>query len=309
MTQPRASVNGPLFVLCVVALSACSQSNTLGGGSDAGGNSDGAAQGDGSMSQDGATVGDGGTLGDGGGPSAEVCDGLDNDGHGIADDVDVGHDGVCDCLSIATLGIPGEWGEGNVFATWLDARSDAGATNLADAVLTSELLAPFQVIVIQDIRGRAYSNAEVAALEGWIESGGGLMTLIGYGDPDERTNVNTLLEPTGIQYDSAQILHGQPMTLPILTWHTHPVSDMITQIGVDNGYEVIGGGTVIAEEMGFDVLRATTLGSGHVLVWGDEWITYNSEWEGRPEFQVERFWVNSIKWLTPAAECQVPILF
>ncbi len=31
-------------------------------------------------------------------PSPEVCDGIDNDGNGIIDDVDVGHDGVCDCL-------------------------------------------------------------------------------------------------------------------------------------------------------------------------------------------------------------------
>ena len=28
----------------------------------------------------------------------ETCDGIDNDGNGIVDDVDVGHDGVCDCL-------------------------------------------------------------------------------------------------------------------------------------------------------------------------------------------------------------------
>lgn len=293
----------------------CAQATTLGGDADGGGNGDAASGGDGSTRNDGGTASDGSTTdggitsGDGGGPSAEVCDGIDNDGNGIADDVDVGLDGVCDCLSIATLGLAGEWGEGNVFAAWLDARSDTGATDLGDAVLTNALLAPFQVIVVQDIRGRTYSGAEVDALEAWVQAGGGLMTLIGYGDPDERTNVNRLLEPSGIQYDSAQILHGQPLSLPITMWETHPVSDMITQVGIDNGYEVTGGGTVLAREMGYDVLRVTTLGSGHVLVWGDEWITYDSEWEGRPEFQVERFWLNAIKWLTPAAECQVPILF
>jgi len=44
-----------------------------------------------------------------------------------------------------------------------------------------------------------------------------------------------------------------------------------------------------------------------VEVWGDEWITYNSEWIEHPDYQVERFWVNSIKWLSPINECQVPV--
>jgi hypothetical protein len=245
---------------------------------------------------------------DAAGAGPEVCDGVDNDHNGIVDDLDVGGDGVCDCLLIATLGIPGEWGEGDVFAAWLDERSDTGAASLGDAVLTSELLAGYQVIVVQDIRGRTYSAAEVTALQNWIEAGGGLMTLIGYGDSTERTNVNTLLAPSGIQYDSAAILPGSP-TIPVTTWNTHPVADMITQVGVDNGYEVVGAGTVIAQEGGFDLLRGNSLGAGKVLVWGDEWITYDSEWEGHPEYQLQRFWLNAIKWLTPAAQCQVPILF
>ena len=79
--------------------------------------------------------------------------GVDNDLDGIIDDVDEGDDGICDCLIIATIGQPGEWGDGDVFAAWLDERSDIGATPLADQVLTAELLEPFQVIVVQDVRG------------------------------------------------------------------------------------------------------------------------------------------------------------
>lgn len=237
----------------------------------------------------------------------EICDGIDNDGNGIIDEVDVGGDGVCDCLLIATLGIPGAHGDGDVFATWLNERSDTGATSLTDQVLTAELLEPFQVIVVQDLRGREYAESEVAALRGWIEAGGGLMTLIGYGDRTERTNVNTLLEPSGLRYGETPILAGSP-TVPITTWHTHPVSEEVMEVGVDNGYEVEGSGEVIAEEGEFVVLRGATLGEGKVLVWGDEWITYDSEWTGHPEYQLERFWLNAIKWLTPATECQVPIL-
>ena len=87
----------------------------------------------------------------------------------------------------------------------------------------------------------------------------------------------------------------------------HPVTAGVTQIGVDNGYPVAGSGTTIATEQGHDLLKAQEVGAGHVLMWGDEWITYDSEWTGHPEYQVEVFWINAIKWLTPAMDCQVPI--
>lgn len=240
----------------------------------------------------------------------EICDGTDNDGNGIVDDVDEGMDGVCDCLRIATLGVAGNAGVGGVFAAWLDERSTLGAVDLGDAVLTAELLAPYQVILSQNISsGHARTPEEVAALEAWIRGGGGFMTLTGYADPSERTNVNLLLLPSGLQYGPEPILYGGGVTVPVDTWHPHPVSDMVSRLGIDNGYPVVGSGTVVSEEGGHVVLRATELGTGHVLAWGDEWISFDSEWVGHPDYQVERFWLNALKWLSPAGECQVPIVF
>lgn len=240
--------------------------------------------------------------------SPETCDGIDNDGNGIVDDVDRAGDGVCDCLRIATLGVSGSAGTSGVFASWLDARSDFGAVDLGDAVLTPELLADYQIILSQDIQGRTRTAEEVAALEAWIRNGGGFMTLIGYADTSERANVNLLLAPTGIQYGPEAILCGCGFTLPINGWHPHPISEMVTRLGMDNGYPVIGAGTVVADEGGYDVLRAVELGAGHVIVFGDEWISFDSEWTGHPDYQVERFWLNALKWLSPPTECQVPIL-
>ncbi len=257
-------------------------------------------------------------AGSGGAPTPgsveDTCDGIDNDQNGIVDDVDVGQDGICDCLRIATLGAPGTWGEGDVFATWLDARSANGAVDLADAVLTPEVLAPFHILVIQDVSviGRSYEPSEVDALLGWVNGGGGLMTLIGYADPSERANVNTLLAPFQVQYGEQQVAQRQGgSTLPIGNWFTHPITEGIDLVGSDNGYPVEGAddaSTLLAETDNGDPLgRARTAEAGHVFVWGDEWITYNSEWLEHQDYQVELFWVNSIKWLTVAGECQVPV--
>ena len=256
----------------------------------------------------GFTTGPGASSGTGSG--AEVCDGVDNDNNGIIDDLDVGGDGICDCLRIATLGLAGTWGVGDVFAAWLDARSDNGAVDLNDQVLTTALLDEYQVVVAQDVSkmNRSYAPEEVMALQQWVQGGGGFMTLIGYADPDELANVNLLLAPYGMSYLPEQILQKQGgNTVPVTNWVAHPVTQGITLLGVDNGYPVQGMGTTLATEQGYDMLKAQEIGPGHVLMWGDEWITYDSEWTGHPDYQVEQFWLNAIKWLTPAEDCQVPL--
>lgn len=49
----------------------------------------------------------------------------------------------------------------------------------------------------------------------------------------------------------------------------------MSTLGVDNGYEVLGDG--------------------------------EGEWKDHPDYQVERCWLNSLKWLTPVNQCQVSI--
>lgn len=246
-------------------------------------------------------------LGEGG--SAEVCDGVDNDNNGVIDDVDINSDGVCDCLLIATLGLKGNSGQGDVFAAWLTARSDNGATDLADQTLTPELLAKYQVIVAQDLhKNHQYADSEVTALSNWVNKGGGFMTLIGYSDSGEAHNVNRLLMPFMMSYTDQQILQKKGnSTVPITMWTPHPVDTGVLQVGIDNGYPVQGMGDTIATGGGFDVAKVQNVGKGHVFLWGDEWVTYNSEWNDHPDYQVQLFWLNAIKWLTVAGECQVAI--
>jgi len=253
---------------------------------------------------------------------AESCDGVDNDSNGIIDDVDAGHDGICDCLNIATIGHIGPWSNGgNIFAAWLDSRSPLGAVALADEQLTAESLQRFQVIVVLHAATNeasndggivapahhAISDQEAAAFGAWVRNGGGVMTTIGYtGDGlVELQNVNKLLATVGMGYSTTKM----DLTGDIQQWAAHPVSDGISNIFTQNGGqpETSSGMTVAQNQEGKVALQVGQAGSGRVAVWGDEWITYDSEWVDVTGQQVEHFWLNLLKWLSPPNECQVPI--
>ena len=326
---------GQMLVLCLAL--ACS---TAGAGTDDAGaatgvvsptvNSGGAA---GVGSSPPATAGTGGTLvlnvggsdmtyaGTGGSSAGngtpEICDGIDNNEDGNVDDVDAGGDGVCDCLNIATIGDIGPWGQGNVFTTWLNARSPRGAVALADQVLTADVLAPFQIIVslhvatgaVQSARAHhPFSDAEVSAFSSWVRGGGGVMTTIGYmsDEASELVNINRLLTPLGMGYDAAHLNLGDYVT----SWDPHPVTLGVTNIFTQNGVaprSPTAGGSVIAHGGNEVALAVTQADAGRAVVWGDEWITYDALWTDIENQQVELFWLNILKWLSPPKVCQVPI--
>ncbi len=267
------------------------------GGSDSGGGSD-------------SHPGDG---------TPEICDGVDNDSNGIIDDVDAGHDGVCDCLNIATIGHIGPWSNGgNVFKSWLNARSPLGAVELADDELTPDKLKKYQIVVVLhaattaiDHNGiipahHAFADAEATAFGAWVQAGGGVMTTIGYTNDEasEVVNVNKLLSTMGMGYSPTKLDLGGD----VKNWLPHPLSDGITNIHTNNGVEPDGTmGMTIAHSGDKVALQVSQAAKGRVAVWGDEWVTYDSEWADVDGQQVETFWLNLLKWLSPPTECQVPI--
>lgn len=331
------------MAVLLAILSGCGTASNDGGGSSVGARDSGGggfgATGSGATSGSGASSGSGvgatsigGTLvletggasSAGGTPAgngeAEVCDGVDNDANGIIDDVDAGHDGVCDCLSIATIGHIGPWSNGgNLFATWLSQRSPMGVVELADQELTAELLNKIQIVVVLHAgtsevsnAGRTtpahheFSDAEAAAFDAWVRAGGGAMTTIGYTFDEAREvlNVNKLLGKVGLGYSTTKLgLSGM-----VQAWETHPLSEGIMRINTADGVEPDGtGGMIIARSGERVALQAAQVDGGRVAIWGDEWITYDSEWVDTQDQQVEHFWLNLLKWLSPPKECQVPI--
>jgi hypothetical protein len=59
---------------------------------------------------------------------------------------------------------------------------------------------------------------------------------------------------------------------------------------------VTGGTDTVVASLAFGpVGMAQTRGSGRVYVWGDEWVTFDSEWSTMP--MIKQFWVNALGWL------------
>jgi hypothetical protein len=222
-----------------------------------------------------------------------ACDGVDENGNGVVDDVDKGKDGLCDCLRIAFLGdfASDAGNRTGAFEAWLEERSDVPVAHIGAAdTLTPELLRDLQVVVVgnlsQRANGQPYSAAEVEALRQWVDvEAGGLMTLAGYTarEADVAPTV-ALLGPTGLSYDymgrgPGVLGTGAP---PVLTAGIvapdHPTLAGITTMGVYNAYPVIGDGQVLVREGNFNLAMAKTVGAGNVFAFSDEWITQDALW-------------------------------
>lgn len=257
----------------------------------------------------------------------EVCDRVDNDRNGVIDDVDVNGDGMCDCLRAGVLGYPGSHPQGQLQGL-MHGRAVPTAI-LSGKELTAVLLSELDVVIVQDVQdgqatgtvgqegngigiGRPYSEAEVEALRAWVAAGGGVMALSGYtAKGAEVTNANRLLAPFGMSYGTQIVLNAgaDPSSLPVTHWESsHPLADGIIRVGVATGNPV-SGGTLVAWEPtpgAYDIGRAAEWGRGHVFVWADEWITYDSDWSNT-KYQAKRLWLNSFKWLATSGYCKVPI--
>lgn len=250
----------------------------------------------------------------------EVCDGLDNDNNGIVDDLDVAGDGICDCLRIGTLGTIGPWSDGgNIFRDWLNERSSTPAIELGHNSLSAEILKELDILVVLrvdtaelsvngviDLAHPSFTADEITAFDGWVRAGGGVLTTLGYESDEtaEMVNVNNLLSLTAPAYSPDTNLDGY-----IKTWLDHPIATGISNINNTNGVVADdSSGTVVAQDDGGRAaLVAHEVDAGHVIVWGDEWITYDSEWASDEDQQVQLLWLNMLKWLSPAKTCQVPI--
>jgi hypothetical protein len=275
-----------------------------GGKAGSGGSTSGAG-GEGGEGAEGGALGPAGAGGQGGEggaacvptePPDEVCDGTDNDCNGEVDDIDVGHDGIRDCLRILLIGGPGAGSSSN-FQAWLEEQGttvsrihQSGTAN----ELTAADLNGFDITILDNLI-RDYTVAESQALLTWVRGGHGLMSMNGHTGGPDLTRGNSLLVGFGVEH-LAGLRSGN-----VTIFHPHPLTTGLTSVTFSGGYRLGNltaseGSTVVAEITDGPVGLALSRGNGRAFVWGDEWVQFDSQWMSLPE--IKQFWVNSIGWLS-----------
>lgn len=244
----------------------------------------------------------------------------------------------------------------------------AQLTTRAQATLTSALLDQYDILVLQHLTDDpkqpawVFTQEEIDAVKSWVtDKGGALFVMSGYESSNryEIAPTNQLLAFTGIQINGDDIAGGGTAALgrcqtadicssaiygcctcwwgpqPIKAWDvSHPIAAGVTAepyfrgrtITAPSDAQVVG---TYTDGQTVNVGVGKQVGNGRVFVWGDEWITYTSQWQattvnGNSDkvasnacydaaagqlrspsymFQVGRFWYNAIRWLQPAMTC------
>jgi hypothetical protein len=214
-------------------------------------------------------------------------------------------------LSGLRIGILGDTG---VYAeTMLDAYLATAATvtriqDSADAgtALDPPTLAAFDVVILDRLT-RAYTQAEAQALADWVAAGHGVLSLAGYANaaPDGM-RPSSLLAVVGLGYDTSSLLaSGTPAAVSPLI--PHPLMEGVANLDFFGGWAVVtpssdggpdaGSAVVVARvDATHAALVARDYGAGRAAAWGDEWISYDSQFQANQGTQ--RFWNNAILWLT-----------
>ncbi|MBK8266216.1 MAG: hypothetical protein IPK80_33425 [Nannocystis sp.] len=240
-------------------------------------------------------------------PSEEICNDADDDCNGIIDDVDVGMDGICDCLSIGIFGTQGA-NPSAEFQQWLEAQgTEVERIQTAGNVPLDEATLLKYDIVILDRLVRNYNPQEAALTAKWVESGGGLMSMTGYsGAVSDRDRPNSLIQPMGLAYNMSKGFFSGPIT----NFAAHPITEGLTSITFAGGLYIditpdgIGDNkTIMTLPQGPVGVAQERLG-GRLFVFGDEWVTFDSEWKNQPE--IKKFWVQTLAFLGPQDSCVVP---
>jgi hypothetical protein len=171
---------------------------------------------------------------------------------------------------------------------------------------------------------RAILASEANAVQDWVGAGGGLMTITGISSrAAEMANVNALLNGLLIAYSVTDV-YVLPGNSTVTTFATAPpIASQITT-GVSTlpvsgavGIEGLNGGNLPPNSATFSQyatgggsygrggysngyaigVAKLVSGAGHLNLWGDEWITYDSAWTGAYNVSVQAYWNNVLTWL------------
>lgn len=244
-------------------------------------------------------------------PAVEVCNDLDDDCNDKIDDVDVGMDGVCDCLSIALVGNEGA-NMSSEFQAYLEdqgtttVRINSNVMNDINVALTPAELNKYDILILDWLQ-RTYTAQEAADVKAWVEAGGGLMSMTGH--TNNQTVIdrpNSLIGSMGLTYNgSAGFFSG-----PVTNFAPHPINMGLTSLTFAGGLfiDIVDDGvgvnqTIMTLPPGpVGVVQERMM--GRLFVFGDEWVEFDSQWMNMPD--IKQFWVQTLVYLGPKDSCAVP---
>jgi hypothetical protein len=116
--------------------------------------------------------------------------------------------GKCTCLHLAMLGTltsAADDPDTTAFTDWLSAKSEgsATATNIPTkpAVIDAAFLANYDILLVANVNGWTFSADEKAAVQKWVEDGGGVITLTGFtSTATEAAATSQLISFAGLSY-------------------------------------------------------------------------------------------------------------
>jgi len=337
-----------VLVASLLPALACSQASvdSAGGHGGVGGSGESSAGGGSPLKMGGSPLGtirlDGGTSRKND-RDADSCRHLDKDGN-------------CVCMTIASLGKVAHYGNQSgggdstdAFQEYMNSKATAKMDLYGNErqskkpfPLTADFLGKYDVLILQALEDAEYggndnvwtfSQDEINALSDWVNNGGGLIAMTGYGgNPDEVKSTNQLLSFAGISYNSDDIFTQCPdntcycrnSSLAFGGWQDDPpltsnLDNKTNQVGVFHGRSInCSDCKVMASDGNTKIAVHKEIGKGRVFVFADEWVTYTSQWKGDPQyvtqancdgetadkrFNVPQFWYNVFRWVSGDPVC------
>lgn len=261
---------------------------------------------------------------------------------------------------VAKYGNQGGTGDNtDAFQAFMNGNTNGTATMTMRTdfkAITADELSKYDVVILQAQWKQipynpadlwTYTDSDAAALRDWVkDKGGALVTMTGYWSDQtiEITPVNKLLSGSdnwsGIAYNGDDTFGNCPdgmcycasNSVAFSGWTSNyadnpQLTHDLKKVGVFHGRSIKCSGSecqVFAKDAtGGIVGVAKKVGNGRVFVWGDEWVTYTSQWglttDGQYDdavkyaqcvgytpatsYSVPQFWYNAFRWLVPDNTC------
>lgn len=190
---------------------------------------------------------------------------------------------------VVLIGVPGANTTAS-FDAWIVAHS-ASSSYTGISTLDGTTLGGADLLILMAPQ-RAYTTAEATLIGDIVAQGGGLIGLSGFISTSEPARFNSSTASIGIDIFDTTDAMG-----PVTDLGPHPIVSGLSSLPFIGGYGVTGSRPCapLGHINSTVVACAADVGLGRALVWADEWITYDSEWNA----DVPTFWTNAFAWVWP----------